>query len=89
MALSWTMDKIGPMARSALDCGLIIDVIAGRDPGDPSSLGGKLAGDGSAAEARAYRVGVGRGTIRIDGACYYYQNALEPCDYSGLITSTA
>jgi aspartyl-tRNA(Asn)/glutamyl-tRNA(Gln) amidotransferase subunit A len=60
MALSWTMDKIGPMARSALDCGLIIDVIAGRDPADPSSLGGKLDGDGSAAEARAYRVGVVR-----------------------------
>jgi aspartyl-tRNA(Asn)/glutamyl-tRNA(Gln) amidotransferase subunit A len=60
MALSWTMDKIGPMTRSALDCGLVIDVIAGRDPGDPSSLGGKLEGDGSAAEARTYRVGVVR-----------------------------
>lgn len=58
MALSWTMDKIGPLARSALDCALVIDAIAGRDPLDPSSLGGKLEGQGSAAEARAYRVGV-------------------------------
>jgi aspartyl-tRNA(Asn)/glutamyl-tRNA(Gln) amidotransferase subunit A len=60
MALSWTMDKIGPMTRSALDCGLVIDAIAGRDPLDPSSLGGKLEGEGSSAEARTYRVGVVR-----------------------------
>ena len=60
MALSWTMDKIGPMARSALDCALVLDVIAGRDPEDPFSLGGKLEGEGSAAEARTYRVGVVR-----------------------------
>jgi aspartyl-tRNA(Asn)/glutamyl-tRNA(Gln) amidotransferase subunit A len=37
MALSWTMDKLGPMARSADDCGLVLDVIAGHDPRDPSS----------------------------------------------------
>jgi aspartyl-tRNA(Asn)/glutamyl-tRNA(Gln) amidotransferase subunit A len=60
MALSWTMDKIGPMARSALDCGLVLEAIAGRDPGDPSSLGGKLEGEGSPREARAYRVGIVR-----------------------------
>ena len=28
MALSWTMDKIGPICRSALDCGLVLNVIA-------------------------------------------------------------
>lgn len=60
MALSWTMDKIGPMTRSALDCGLVLEAIAGRDGGDPSSLGGKLEGEGSAREARAYRVGIVR-----------------------------
>ncbi|MGH9176438.1 MAG: amidase, partial [Vicinamibacterales bacterium] len=37
MALSWTMDKLGPMARSAHDCGLVLNAIAGHDPGDPSS----------------------------------------------------
>lgn len=37
MALSWTMDKIGPMARSAEDCALVLQVIAGQDPLDPSS----------------------------------------------------
>lgn len=37
MALSWTMDKIGPMCRSAEDCGLVLQAIAGSDPNDPSS----------------------------------------------------
>ncbi|MDW8103992.1 MAG: amidase [Armatimonadota bacterium] len=37
MALSWTMDKIGPMARSAEDCAHILQAIAGHDPRDPTS----------------------------------------------------
>ena len=37
MALSWTMDKIGPMARSAEDCAHVLQAIAGYDPRDPSS----------------------------------------------------
>lgn len=39
MALSWTMDKIGPMCRSAEDCGLVLHVIAGGDANDPASAG--------------------------------------------------
>ena len=31
MVLSWTMDKLGPLARTARDCGLVLDAIAGRD----------------------------------------------------------
>ena len=27
MALSWSMDKIGPMARTAFDCALIFEAI--------------------------------------------------------------
>jgi aspartyl-tRNA(Asn)/glutamyl-tRNA(Gln) amidotransferase subunit A len=37
MALSWTLDKLGPMCRSAQDAGLVLSVIAGRDPLDPTS----------------------------------------------------
>ncbi|MBI5837570.1 MAG: amidase [Candidatus Eisenbacteria bacterium] len=40
MALSWTLDKLGPMARSADDCGLVLAALAGHDPLDPSSLRG-------------------------------------------------
>ena len=34
MALSWTMDKIGPMARSAEDCAIVFDAIRGTDGKD-------------------------------------------------------
>jgi aspartyl-tRNA(Asn)/glutamyl-tRNA(Gln) amidotransferase subunit A len=39
MPLSWTMDKIGPMCRSAEDCGYVLQVIAGKDGNDPASAG--------------------------------------------------
>jgi aspartyl-tRNA(Asn)/glutamyl-tRNA(Gln) amidotransferase subunit A len=39
MALSWTMDKIGPFCRSAEDCGLVLHEIAGGDAKDPGSAG--------------------------------------------------
>lgn len=31
MALCWSMDKIGPICRSALDCGIVLNVIMGPD----------------------------------------------------------
>ena len=34
MALSWTMDKIGPMCRSVEDCALVFNAIYGRDGHD-------------------------------------------------------
>src|SRR3954468_18016653 len=37
MALSYSMDKIGPMCRSAEDCGTVIKTIAGYDAQDPAS----------------------------------------------------
>jgi len=39
MPLSWTMDKIGPIGRSAEDCGLVLEAIAGGDEKDPGSAG--------------------------------------------------
>src|SRR5579862_4421257 len=39
MALSWTMDKIGPMCRSVEDCALVLHEIAGGDNDDPGSAG--------------------------------------------------
>jgi len=34
---SWTFDKLGPLARSAADCRLALEAIAGPDPDDPSA----------------------------------------------------
>lgn len=38
MELAWSMDKVGPMAHTAEDCGNILSAIAGRDPNDPSTI---------------------------------------------------
>ena len=37
MALSWTMDKLGPICRSVDDCALVLDVIHGPDGKDLSA----------------------------------------------------
>ncbi len=34
MVLSWSMDKVGPICRSAEDCALVFDYIRGLDPSD-------------------------------------------------------
>ena len=61
MALSWTMDKIGPMARSAEDCETVLRLIAGPDPGDPSSAREEIWREpGSLSSARGLKVGVVR-----------------------------
>jgi aspartyl-tRNA(Asn)/glutamyl-tRNA(Gln) amidotransferase subunit A len=39
MPLSWTLDKLGPFCRSAEDCGLVLETIAGGDKHDPGSAG--------------------------------------------------
>src|ERR1700682_1207243 len=42
MALCWTLDKLGPMCRSAVDCGLVINAIAGNDQVDATSRQGMV-----------------------------------------------
>jgi aspartyl-tRNA(Asn)/glutamyl-tRNA(Gln) amidotransferase subunit A len=53
--LAYSLDRVGPLAHTALDCALVLDVLAGFEPGDPDSadrpvpdhagaLGGDLAG---------------------------------------------
>jgi aspartyl-tRNA(Asn)/glutamyl-tRNA(Gln) amidotransferase subunit A len=37
MALCWTLDKLGPMARNADDCALVLAAMAGPDPKDASA----------------------------------------------------
>jgi len=38
VAFASSLDQIGPMARSAADCALVMETIAGHDPGDATSL---------------------------------------------------
>jgi Asp-tRNA(Asn)/Glu-tRNA(Gln) amidotransferase A subunit family amidase len=38
MALSWSMDKVGPICRSASDCAIVFDAIRGPDPADKTVI---------------------------------------------------
>lgn len=58
MALSWTLDKLGPMCRSAEDCRIVFDAISGRDPLDASSRDLPKRKDNKAAKNQRLRVGV-------------------------------
>jgi aspartyl-tRNA(Asn)/glutamyl-tRNA(Gln) amidotransferase subunit A len=40
MPLSQSLDTVGPLARSAEDCALLLGLMAGADPEDPTCLGG-------------------------------------------------
>ena len=58
MALSYTMDKIGPITRSADDCDLVLKVISGHDAEDLGSLPEAAAKYPGAAEVKGnLRVG--------------------------------
>jgi aspartyl-tRNA(Asn)/glutamyl-tRNA(Gln) amidotransferase subunit A len=63
MALSWTMDKLGPLARTVEDCGTVLAAIAGPDPADPSALGRAFFYRGGAGSRKRYRLGVLKGTL--------------------------
>jgi Asp-tRNA(Asn)/Glu-tRNA(Gln) amidotransferase A subunit family amidase len=56
MALAWSMDKLGPMARSVEDTMLVLHAISGKDAGDVSSVDAPLHFDATAA-TRGLRVG--------------------------------
>ncbi len=38
--LSWSLDHVGPMGRSAEDCAILFDALAKYDPRDPNSVSG-------------------------------------------------
>jgi aspartyl-tRNA(Asn)/glutamyl-tRNA(Gln) amidotransferase subunit A len=38
MAIAYSMDKLGPMARTADDCAIVLNVIGGHDPKDHDSI---------------------------------------------------
>lgn len=42
MALSWSMDKLGPICRSVEDCALVFAAIQGKDKKDPTTVAGSF-----------------------------------------------
>jgi Asp-tRNA(Asn)/Glu-tRNA(Gln) amidotransferase A subunit family amidase len=52
MALSWTMDKLGPLCRSVEDCALVLDAIYGPDGKDTSAIDASFNWDASLKPSR-------------------------------------
>ncbi|MPY95036.1 MAG: amidase [Acidimicrobiia bacterium] len=80
--LGFTYDHVGPLARSARDCAVLLDVLAGPDPADPTTVdapawrrgaGDVAAVDGPGGDGLAVlaglRVGVARAATVEGGAC--------------------
>ncbi len=63
MALSWTMDKLGPLGRTAEDCGIVLAAIAGRDSADPSTLAARFTHPPRTGRRGRFRIGILRGTL--------------------------
>ena len=63
MALSWTLDKIGPMARNAHDCGTILNAIAGHDPDDPSTTERPYQYPSLEQHAKGFKIAVIKGGV--------------------------
>lgn len=64
MALSWTMDKLGPICRSAEDCALVLDAISGADGADASAIAPQFVPDWRL-RARDVRIGYFKGAFDV------------------------
>ena len=61
MALSWTLDKLGPLCLTADDCGLALEAMAGPDPDDPATADMAFQYDAAPPETgKRFRIGVVR-----------------------------
>jgi Asp-tRNA(Asn)/Glu-tRNA(Gln) amidotransferase A subunit family amidase len=57
MALSWSMDKLGPIARSVEDAAIVFNAIHGTDPKDLSTIAAPFNYDGSGKTLKGYKIG--------------------------------
>jgi aspartyl-tRNA(Asn)/glutamyl-tRNA(Gln) amidotransferase subunit A len=70
IAYASSLDQIGPFARTASDCAALLDVLAGHDPADSTSLP-EPAPNASAAlsgDVAGLRIGVPRDVLALPGA---------------------
>ncbi|HEX6575352.1 MAG TPA: amidase [Gemmatimonadaceae bacterium] len=64
MALSWTMDKLGPICRSVEDCALVLDAIYGPDGKDKSAVPAAFTWD-ARISPKSLRVGYAKSAFDI------------------------
>ena len=58
MALSWSLDKLGPLCVTADDCGIVLDAIAGPDPLDATATSRSYLYDGPGLPSGRMRLAV-------------------------------
>ena len=64
--LSWSLDHVGPMGRSAEDCAIMFDAIVKYDPRDPNSVSGPPTAPGRST-ATLINGAEGRGPLSLQG----------------------
>ncbi|SDE64106.1 Asp-tRNAAsn/Glu-tRNAGln amidotransferase A subunit [Mucilaginibacter pineti] len=57
MALSWSMDKLGPITRNAEDAAIVFNVIKGTDPRDLSTIAAPFNYNGDMKTLKGFRIG--------------------------------
>ncbi len=63
MALAWSLDKLGPMCRSAADCGLVLQAIAGPDGSDFAALDEQFVWQPEPLGREQLRIGIVEGCL--------------------------
>src|ERR1700676_4323074 len=84
MTLCWSLDKLGPMARSVEDTMLVLHAISGPDAGDLCSVSSKLVFT-SAAAVKGLRVGYFPGWMKDHPATDVDRAALETVKELGMV----
>lgn len=57
MALSWSMDKLGPLCRTVEDCAIVFNQIYGKDGKDLSVMDAPFVFDGTKKDLRGIKIG--------------------------------
>ena len=88
MALSWSLDKIGPVGRSAEDCGHILEQINGYDARDNSSTDRPFSFRADPGSMRGKRLGVHRAEFELSQSAHnrqIFEEALDVWERMGVI----
>lgn len=56
MALSWSMDKLGPICRTVEDCAIVFNAILGKDGQDPSVIDAPFQFDGNKKDLKGIKI---------------------------------
>ena len=97
MAIAYSMDKLGPMARTADDCAIVLSVLAGHDPLDHDSISASAMGfayqDTEPVQNASFRIGRLTNVYdkldpdadkAVDEACRIFEKAgatVESCEF--------